>query len=91
MYKFKLLQFMNRALFHDQRLFESFFAPLVPHHFHDTRGVRLKLPPVLLEIEINGPVLNCVKHFIELPDDFRINCSKSILKTKFRAHILAQY
>jgi hypothetical protein len=91
MYKFKLLQFMNRALFHDQRLFESFFAPLVPQHFHDTRGVRLNLPPVRLEIEKNGTVFNCVKHFNELPDDFRINCSQSILKTKFRDFILAQY
>jgi hypothetical protein len=62
---------MNRALFHDERLFKSAFASLVPQHSHGTRGVRSNLPPVPLEIERHGTVFNCVKYFNELPDDFK--------------------
>ena len=91
MYKFQLLKFMNRALFHDERLFNSAFASLVPQHSHNTRGMRFNLPPVRLEIERNGTVFNCVKYFNELPDDFKIDCSKFVLKTKFRDFILTQY
>jgi hypothetical protein len=91
MYKFELLKFMNRALFHDERLFESAFASLVPQHSHNTRGVRFNLPTVRLEIEKNGTVFNCVKYFNELHEDFKKDCSKLLLKTKFRKFILTQY
>ncbi len=91
MYKFQLLKFMNRALFHDERLFNTAFASLVPLHSHDTRGMHFNLPPVRLEIERNGTVFNCVKYFNELPEDFKVDCSKFSLKTKFRDFILTRY
>jgi hypothetical protein len=67
---------MNRALFHDDRLFESAFASLVPQYSH--RGVRVNLPTVRLEIEKSGTVFNCVKYFYELHEDFKKGCSKSL-------------
>jgi len=91
MYRFQVLKFMNRALYHDERLFKSAFAPLVPQHSHNTRGVRFNLPPVRLEIEKSGTVFNCVKYFNELPDEFKHDCSKMFLKIKFRDFTLNQY
>jgi hypothetical protein len=59
------------ALFHDIPLFDL------------ASDIRFDLLPLLLEIEKNGAVSNCVKHFDESPDDFKVDYSKFLLKTKF--------
>jgi hypothetical protein len=82
MNKFHLLKFMNRALFHDKRLFESVFVPLVARHYHNTRGVRCYFPAVCLEIEKHATVFNCVKYINKLPDDSKIRLFQIIFNNE---------
>jgi hypothetical protein len=73
---------MNRALYHDERLFKSAIAPLVPQRSHNTYPGASDLTYHHLELKKSGSIFNCVKYFNELPDESEQNCSKVFLKIK---------
>ena len=90
-YHFFLLKFVNFAKFEDEDTFNIFFSPLVPRRAVTTRGTRLNLPAVRLEVERRATIFSCAKFYNKLPLELTYQMSPFVLKKRYQSMILNKY
>ena len=92
-YKFSLLKFYHQIVYFDNNsnIFNDYFSHLLPGHTYETRGVRINLPQVRLQIEKNFPIFQICKLINELPEEFVLYQSSFSLKKRFKNMILMAY
>ena len=90
-YRYFLLRFINDAQYKNIVFYEKYFAPLVPAHRYETRGVKINLPDARLDAEKHGTIFNCCKLINELDESFFVPQSKQKLKKDFKKYCIQRY
>ena len=58
-----LLSFLRKAFYKDHLILEKYFNNFIPSHDHQTRGFRLILPRIRLDMERNFTVFSAIEAF----------------------------
>ena len=90
-YKYFLLRFIHDVFYRQSHFYNEYYAPLLPSHSYGTRGVRISLPSVRLEVEKQSTLFQTCKLLNELPNELLEPQSKGTLKRKYKCMVLAQY
>ena len=90
-YKYFLLSFMHFVVRKNDDLFDKYLMPLLPQHPYGTRGTRINLPAVRLQIEKQFTIFQMCKIFNELPQYLIDPQSRQSLKYKFKRYAISQY
>ena len=90
-YKYYLLNFMHFVVCGNDDFFDEHLVPLLPQHQYGTRGIRINLPVVRLQIEKQFTIFQMCKLFNELPDYLINPQSRQTLKCKFKKYAISQY
>ena len=90
-YRFFLLKFVQNVFYRNTDLFQEFYAPLLPSHSYGTRGVRINLPSVRVEVEKRFAIFQSCRLINELPEEFMEPQSHGSLKVKYRTFVLSGY
>ena len=91
-YKYFCIKFLHTILYGTRtHLFNIHFLQLLPQHHYNTRGIKLNIPPIRLEIERTLPIYNCVTLINSIPD-FLIQPQSSLtLKKNAKKYFLDKY
>ena len=90
-YRYFLLKFIHDAFYRKTEIFREYYAPLLPSHSYGTRGIRINLPSIRLEVEKQSTVFQSCKLFNELPCDILEPRSIGVLKAKYRCYAISRY
>ena len=90
-YKYFLLTFMQFFIRKNDDLFNKYLRPLLPQHHYRTRGTRINLPDVRLQIEKQFAIFQMCKLFNELPECIIDSQSRQSLKYRFKNYAISQY
>ena len=90
-YKYFLLKFIHDIFYRQTEFFNEYFAPLLPSHSYGTRGVRINLPSVRLEIGKQSTLFQTCKLVNELPTDLLESQADGTLKKKYKIMVISQY
>ena len=90
-YKYFLLMFLQFVISKNEDLFNSILRPLIPQHHYGTRGTRINLPVVRLQIEKQFTVFQMCKLLNELPEYVIDGQSRQSLKYRFKNYAVSQY
>ena len=71
--------------------FNEYYSPLLPSHSYGTRGVRISLPSVRLEIEKQSTLFQTCKLLNELPTELLEPQSTRTLKKIYKHIVISQY
>ena len=90
-HKYFLLTFMQFIIRKNEDLFNNYLGPLIPHHPYGTRGTRINLPDVRLEIERQFAIFQMCKLFNDLPQHIIDSNTRQSLKYRFKNYAISQY
>ena len=90
-YKLQLLKFLHFILYDDNLIFNENLSHLLPSHTYNTRGTRINLPSVRLQIEKNFTLFKLCELLNELPEELILPQSKIKLKRDFLNYAVSQY
>ena len=90
-YRYFLLKFLHLSFYKSSDLFNKYYLPLLPTHSYGTRGTKINLPSVRLEVEKQFVIFQSCRLVNELPSGLLEPQSDCSLKTKYRKFILSGY
>ena len=90
-YRYFLLKFIHDVFYRQTEFFNEYFAPLLPSHSYGTRGVRINLPSVRLEIGKQSTLFQTCKLVNELPTELLEPQADGTLKKKYKSMVISQY
>ena len=90
-YKYFLLKFLHYSMYTNTDFFNKYYLPLLPAHSYGTRGIKINLPSVRLEVEKQFALFQSCKLVNELPGNFLEPQSEHLLKSKYKKLILSGY
>ena len=83
--------FMKFVISKNDGLYNRILRPLIPQHHYGTRGTRINLPVVRLQIEKQFTVFQMCKLLNELPEYIIDAQSRQSLKYLFKNYAISQY
>ena len=90
-YKLNLLKFYHFCSYENFDYFLKYFYHLLPQHQYQTRGIRLNLPNVRLDVEKQFVLFECVSLIIEIDENFLVPQSRCRLVKNFKAKCIDAY
>ena len=87
-HQYFLLKFIHFFLYDNFSVFNSNFNNLLPSHSYGTRGVRINLPSIRLNIEKSFTLYQCCKVMNDVPDYLLKPQTKYMLKRNFKLYLL---
>ena len=90
-YDLFLLKFLHFVMYKNTKLFNEYFADLLPGHCYSTRQTRILLPRVRLEIEKRSTIYQCCKLLNSLHEKFISPQSDVTLKKNYKEFCFAGY
>lgn len=90
-YNYFLMKFIRNALYNDSRLLNKYLISFIPDHTHDTRGLRLIIPRVRLNIEKNSTIFQAIHYFDSASQFLTEPMSDFKFRKYFKNYTLEQY
>ena len=91
-HKYFCLKFIHELLYGSKtHKFTEHFSYLLPDHTYNTRGIKINLPMIRLNIIKTFPLYTCINLINNLPNSLIEPQSSITLKKRFKEYVLQSY